>query len=242
MNKKVVSITLGVMCLILTIAIVVQYKTIQNANHIINISGANSELKAEVLNWKEKYDDAYSDLEKAEKKLETQRQQATQRGDKSSESEKELKIANSIIGTIDVAGKGIVVTVADNKNVTNDSISILDNISNYLIHDTDLLTLVNELKNAGAEAISINDERITNLTSITCDGNVILINGNKISSPFKIKAIGSQEALLGAIQRPGGFLAQLKKFGLVSSVTKQNKITIYKYNGIMDYKYMRNQK
>ena len=235
MNKKVVSVTLGVMCLILTIAIVVQYKTIQNANHIINISGANSELKAEVLNWKEKYDDAYSDLEKAEKKLETQRQQATQRGDKSSESEKELKIANSIIGTI-------VVTVADNKNVTNDSISILDNISNYLIHDTDLLTLVNELKNAGAEAISINDERITNLTSITCDGNVILINGNKISSPFKIKAIGSQEALLGAIQRPGGFLAQLKKFGLVSSVTKQNKITIYKYNGIMDYKYMRNQK
>lgn len=137
-------------------------------------------------------------------------------------------------------GKGIIITVADNKGVTSDTIGILDNISNYLIHDSDLLRLVNELKNAGAEAISINDERITNLTSITCDGNVILVNGNKISSPFIIKAIGSQEALLGAIQRPGGLLEkELEDYGLVSSVEKQNKITINKYNGIIDYKYIR---
>ena len=108
-----------------------------------------------------------------------------------------------------------------------------------MIHDTDLLTLVNELKNAGAEAISINDERIINTTSITCDGNVILVNGNKISSPFIIKAIGSQEALLGAIQRPGGFLEELERYGLVSGIEQKNEILIYKYNGIIDYKKLR---
>ena len=150
-----------------------------------------------------------------------------------------MKIANSIIGTTDVKGKGIIITVAGNKSVTSESIGILDSISNYLIHDTDLLTLVNELKNAGAEAISINSERITNSTSITCDGNVILINGNKVSSPFEIKVIGSQEALLGAIQRPGGFLEELENYGLVSSVKKQSNVTIDKYNGIIDLKYIR---
>ena len=239
MNKKVVSATLGIMCLLLTVAIIVQYKTIKNANSIIGSNGKNSELKSEVLIWKERYDEIYENLGKAEKELEKQREKASQRDTNSSKSEEELKRANAIIGTTDVKGRGIIITVADNANVTNETIGILDNISNYLIHDTDLLTLVNELKNAGAEAISINDERITNTTSITCDGNVVLINGNKIGSPFTIKAIGSPEALLGAIKRPGGPLEELEDYGLVSEIKTENNITIYKYNGIIDYKYLK---
>lgn len=241
MNKKVVSITLGAMCLILTIAIIVQYKTIQDSNKTIGITGSNSELKSEVLAWKEKYDEAYKHLAKAEKELENQRESASKKDSTSSESDRNLKIASAVIGNTDVEGKGIVITLADNKNVTSSSIGALDNISNYLIHDTDLLRMVNELKNAGAEAISINDERITNLTSINCDGNVVLINGNKVSSPFTIKVIGSQEALLGAMQRPGGLLDELEDYGLVSSVKSQNKVTIYKYNGVIDYRYVKNQ-
>lgn len=240
MNKKIVSATLGIMCLLLTVAIIVQYKTVEDASQIIGTDDVNSELKTEVLSWKEKYDEAYKELEDAEKKLETAREEASKDSGASSESERNLKIANAIIGTTDVTGSGIVITLADNQNVTSDSIGVLENISNYLIHDSDLLTLVNELKNAGAEAISINDERITNSTSITCDGNVVLINGNKVSSPFIIQAIGSQEALLGAIERPGGLLEILEQYGLVSSIQKQNKITIYKYSGIMNYQYIRN--
>ena len=241
MNKKVISFTLGIMFLILTIAIIVQYKTVKDASQIIGSDSVNSELKSEVLEWKQKYDQAYKELETVEKKLETERENASKKDTTSSENERNLKIANAIIGSTDVKGEGIIITVEDNKNVTSDSISILDSISNYLIHNTDLLRMVNELKNAGAEAISINDERITNFTSITCDGNVVLINGNKVSSPFVIKAIGSQEALLGAIERPGGFLTEeLQKYGLVSNIQKQNNIAISRYNGIIDYKYIRN--
>lgn len=235
MNKKVVSYVLGIMCFILTMAIIVQYKTIKNANQIVGNS-ANSELKTEVLKWKEKYEQTYLELTKSEKNLEGLRETASGKDNTSGQLQKELKTLNSLIGTVDVKGKGVVITVADNKNVTTETVGTLDNISNYLIHDADLLTLVNELKNAGAEAISVNDERIVNSSSITCDGNVILINGNKISSPFTIKVIGSQEAILGAIQRPGGFLELLNKYGLVTSVTKQNKVLIYKYNGVINLK------
>ena len=238
MNKKNAPLILGIMCFVLTIAIIVQYKTVKNANQIVGTTN-NSELKTEVLKWKEKYEETYAELTKAEKTLEEKRELSTNNDETSTELQKELKTLNSLIGTIDVKGKGIIITVADNKNVTSESIGIIDNISNYLIHDTDLLTLVNELKNAGAEAISINDERIINTTSITCDGNVILVNGNKISSPFIIKAIGSQEALLGAIQRPGGFLEELERYGLVSGIEQKNEILIYKYNGIIDYKKLR---
>lgn len=235
MNKKKVAIILGVMCFILTSAIIVQYKTVKNANKIAGTE-INSELKTEVLRWKERYEQIYSQLEVADKVLEQEIQKATNNGNISSELQRELKVLNSLIGTIDVHGKGIIITLADNNNVTTENVGVFDNINNYLIHDKDLLTIVNELKNAGAEAISINGERIINTTSITCDGNVILINDNKISSPFEIKAIGSQEALIGAIQRPGGYLEQqLQSYGLVKNIEKQDNITIYKYTGIIDY-------
>ena len=234
MKKTWIAAILGIMCFILTLAISVQYRTVKNANKVTGTS-VNSELKTEVLKGKEKYEQTYSELEKAEDRLEKSREIATTNNNTSSDLQKRLKTLNSLIGTIDVKGNGIIITVADNKNVTSESISALDNISNYLIHDKDLLVLVNELKNAGAEAISINGERIINTTSITCDGNVVLINGNKVSSPFEIKAIGSQESILGGIQRPGGKLEELYKYGLVTSVEKKNNITIYKYNGIIDY-------
>ena len=235
MNRKNVAISLGIMFFILTLLISVQYRTVKNANSITGTS-INSELKTEVLRWKEKYEEIYSVVEKMDEVLDVKREQATNNSDQSTKIQKELKTLNSLIGTIDVKGNGIVLIVSDNNNVTTDNVSILDNISNYLIHDKDLLMLVNELKNAGAEAISINGERIINTTSITCDGNVILINGNKISSPFEIKAIGSQEALIGALQRPGGYLEQqLESYGLVSSIEKRDDIIIHKYSGIINY-------
>lgn len=234
MKKDTIALILGMMCFILTLAIAVQYRTVKNANRVAGTS-VNSELKTEVLKWKEGYEEIYIELEKAEHRLEKTREVATNNSNTSSDLQKRLKTLNSLIGAIDVKGNGVVITVADNKNVTSESISVLDNISNYLIHDKDLLTLVNELKNAGAEAISINDERIINTTSITCDGNVVLINDNKVSSPFEIKAIGSPEAILGGIQRPGGKLEELYRYGLVTSVEKKENITIYKYTGIIDY-------
>lgn len=233
MSKKGIAISLGVMCLVLTIAIAIQCKTISDANKVTGIS-ANGELKTEVLRWKEKYEQAYEDLDKIEDILEEKRKLATSNDKTSLELQEELRKLNALIGTIDVSGEGVIITLADNSSVTNQTIGIFDNISNYLIHDSDLIMLVNELKNAGAEAISINDERIVNTSSITCDGGVILINGNKLSSPFTIKAIGSQALILGVIQRTGGFLEELYSYGLVASVVQEENVTIYKYNGIIE--------
>ena len=233
MKKRNIAITLGIMCIALTMAISVQYRTVRDANKVTG-SNINSELKTEVLRWKEKYEELYEDLDVLEKILEEKRTLATSNDKTSIKLQNELRTLNALIGTIDVSGEGVIINLADNSSVTNQTISIFDNISNYLIHDTDLIMLVNELKNAGAEAISINGERIVSTTSITCDGTVILINGNKISSPFTIKAIGSPSLILGAIQRAGGLLEELYAYGLVSNVSQEENITIYKYSGVIE--------
>ena len=234
-NKKVVAAVLGVMCFLLTLGIFVQIKTVKNNNSTVSNNYEENSLRAEVLKYKEKYDNKYKELEKAEEKLEQERESSTKNDGELQSKEEEITEGNKITGLTEVTGAGVIVTLTDSKKDISSSL----NPSDLIVHDLDVLSVINELKNAGAEAISINDERITNSTSITCDGNVVLVNGNKISSPFVIKAIGSQEALLGAIKRPGGFLEELEQYGLVSSVKKQSKITINKYSGIIDYKYIR---
>ena len=77
MNKKQISITLGIMCFILTMSIIVQIKTMNNASATVGQTLTENGLRDEVLKWKEKYDSVYSQLGQAENRLEKVRNIAT---------------------------------------------------------------------------------------------------------------------------------------------------------------------
>lgn len=239
MNKKQIAITLGIMCLILTMTIVIQVRTTNNANQVVSQTFTSNDLRDQVLKWKEKYDSAYSELQTAEETLEKVRQIASENTDGSTEKEEELKKNNILLGLTDVSGEGVIVTIKDNPNVTAESISVFDDIGKYLVHNGDLLGIVNELRNAGAEAISINDQRVVSTTSITCDGNVINVNGEKISSPFVIKAIGNSLYMYSALTRAGGTVENYNLSGIPTTVKTSDDITIKKYTGVLNSKYIK---
>lgn len=234
MNKKQIAITLGIMCLILTLGTVVQIKTIKGTSKIVSQDFADNELRDQVLRWKERYDTTYNNLQNAEEKLEEVRKTASANTEGSEEKEAELKKNNMLLGLTDVTGEGVVVTLKDNDAV--DSSKVLD-LSYLLVHDGDLLGIVSELKNGGAEAISINGERIVSTSSITCEGNVISINGEKVSSPFVIKAIG-KPTMYSALSRPGGTIEYLNS-RIIATIKQESDITIEKYNGVISAKYMK---
>ncbi len=200
------------------------------------ILGEN-ELRAEVLRYKERYDNIYRELEKSEKELEKERQSSTENNSELEEKETQIKQGNKMIGASDVTGPGVIITLNDSKL---DASKVL-NSSDLLIHDGDILSIINELKNAGAEAISINDQRLVPTSSIVCGGNIIEINGEKTGAPFIIKAIGLPE-LLSGLSRPGGYLQILKDATIEVDLKTSNKITIPKYSGVIAYKYMKNSK
>lgn len=108
--------------------------------------------------------------------------------------------------------------------------------SDLVVHNTDLLSIVNELKNAGAEAIEINGQRVIDNTAITCEGNIIMVNGERVGSPFTINAIGSPE-LLANINRPYGILDNLQSYNIKTTFKKEESITIQKYTGVLNYKF-----
>ena len=217
-NKIKISIVLGIMCFALTAGICIQIKTVKNSNSTVSQSYTENNLRAEVLKYKERYDNKIKDIEKIDKEL--------------SDAQEQIKVGNKILGLSEVKGPGVTITVKDSDvEATN-----LVDSSKYLVHDKDILDIVNELKNAGAEAISINNERIVPTTFIICGGNVININEEKIGSPFVIKAIGLPETLAN-LSRPDGTLARLKERKIKVELQKNNDITIPKYTGVFNFKY-----
>ena len=238
MKKRKVEIILGIVCAVLTFAICVQFKTIDAANSAVPQTFTENKLRDEVLKWKEKYDNAYSKLTKAEEILDQERKKEAEENTESSNIEAQLTLVNKLLGLTELKGKGIIITLSDNTNVPENAL----NLSAYLVHDGDIIETINELKNAGAEAISINGLRIVDSSGIMCDGNVIRINGEKIGAPYIIKAIGSPEWLGSSLGRIGGYLDQISSNGngVLVKIEKSNDITIPKYNGVYNFEYAKN--
>ncbi len=69
--------------------------------------------------------------------------------------------------------------------------------------------LLNELRNAGAEAIAIEDIRVVARTTISGVGGSLDIDGFRLADPIRIRAIGKPETLVGSLTRVGGIIAQL---------------------------------
>ena len=237
MEKKKIALTLGIMCAILVFAICIQVKTINNTNSFYSTSSTVNNLRDEVLRYKERYDNKYRELEEAETKLEKEREDTTGNNDELLNLEEQIKEGNKLLGLTEVTGEGVIVTLKDS-NATPTS-SIMD-ANDLVVHDMDVLSVINELKNAGAEAISINDQRLVTTSGIVCDGNVIQINGQKVGAPFEIKAIGLSEQL-AALSRPGGYLSVLQEYGIGAELVKSKNITIPKYAGSINFKYAQNQ-
>lgn len=233
-SKKGISVVLGMMCLALTIGICVQVRTVKNSNATVSQNYEENNLRAEVLRQKEKYDHKMKEIEKIDIELEKAREKATVNNSELENAESQIKQGNKLIGLTEVSGSGVIITLSDSK--TTDS-------SDPLVHDMDVLSVINELKNAGAEAISINDQRLIPSTAIICGGNIININGEKVGAPFTIKAIGQPETLAN-LSRPNGYLNTLKGYDIGTELKKSNNITIPKYNGVITYKYAKsvNQK
>lgn len=235
MNKKGVCLTLGIMCAVLTYGICMQMKTVTGFGVTAGRTSSQSELKEEILKTKERYDNLYNDLEHLNKQLEKERTNATQNNDELAKLEEQIKEMNKLLGLTDVSGKGVKIVLKDSSIQAS---NYFGDANDLVVHDKQILHVVNELFNAGAEAVSVNDIRIISTSAIECDGNVIKIGGEKVGSPFEIKAIGYQE-LLTNLNRTGGRLEQIQNNTMVEvTLTKENDIKIPKYTGTLKYNYI----
>lgn len=210
----------------LTLSITLQLKTISGVGNKSKVAALNSETRNTLLMQREKNEMLLKEVESKEEQLNKLRDKASKNSIKFEEKKNILNENKKKLGHTKISGKGIIIKLRDGNDSKN---NIKQDISQLIVHDSDIISIVNILRNAGAEAISVNDQRIVTTTPISCIGTVIKINEEKVGSPYMISAIGNQEYLESALTMPGGIIELLEQYGIDISVEKGNNIEIPAY-------------
>lgn len=129
-------------------------------------------------------------------------------------------------GFTDVKGPGVIITLDDAPVKQKDVI-----IDFQIIHDNDVKVILNELKKAGAQAISINGERITPVSEQVCAGPTIKVNNNRYAVPYVIQAIGDPQLLFDSVANCKQ-VADMLDFNIRVEIKQAKEIKIKKYSGI----------
>lgn len=169
----------------------------------------NKELTEELNTLQEqirKYEKSFASNEKDYKKLVEQAE--------------DLRL---LLGELKSEGKGIRITLQDGDY---DPKSL--NPNDYIVHESHVFKLMNELKISGAQAIAINGQRVMANSYIRCNGPVITIDGTQHPAPFVIEAVGDSETLMASLNLSGGVVDQLLNDNIVVSLEGNQKLTMPK--------------
>ncbi|MBQ6686597.1 MAG: DUF881 domain-containing protein [Firmicutes bacterium] len=131
----------------------------------------------------------------------------------------------TISGMTDLVGPGVEVVIDD----SNRDLTIWEDVNDVIVHDSDVLLILNDLLAAGAEAISLNGHRIVHTSAVSCGGYIVHVNGVPEAKPFRIQAIGDPAVLSAAMLAPnsyGSFIKDSVKF----QVTALDEVFIPAYS------------
>ena len=140
-----------------------------------------------------------------------------------------------ISGDCALVGPGVEVIIDD----SNRDLSIWEDVNDVIVHDSDVLLILNDLFAAGAEAVSLNGHRIVHTSAVSCGGYIVHVNGVPEAKPFRIQAIGDPAILSASMLAPnsyGAFIKDSVKF----QVTAMEEVYIPAYTdgNLTNYKYM----
>lgn len=138
-------------------------------------------------------------------------------------------------GLMALEGPGVIVTIDDSKITSKAG----DNQNLYIIHDDDLLKVINELRAAGAEALSVNGQRLVATSEIRCAGPTLSVNNVRSAPPYEIRAIGDTATLEGALKMRGGVVETLHVWGIQLDIKREENVTVPAYKGVSQFTYAR---
>ncbi len=194
----------------------------QLATGKINVILIQSEYQ-DAVNYHEKLRTDLASLgktqEELKQKLEAYEEKSSDTRSIMEELRNELIRNEKLLGYKEVRGSGYIVTMEDGAPVDGEAENSMDSWLR-IIHNEDMLKILNELRQNGAEAISINGQRVTETSEIYCSWAFISINGEKLPAPFVIKVIGDPEKLDAYVDSEFNQLRNMKNRGISVELEK----------------------
>lgn len=157
------------------------------------------DLRNELIEQEEKNNELYKELKASQRKLVQLEKSLSNEAETYHNLAEDAERFRIYLGKVAVKGEGVQITLEDGEYNPKE-----DNVNNYLVHEHHVFKVINELYVSGAQAISINGQRLAHNSYILCNGPVIEVDGYQHPAPFVITAIGDSEVLEGAINMNGG--------------------------------------
>ena len=170
-------------------------------NEIANLKEINNELRTRVKKYEradERQETIYSDMKM------------------------QLSEYGLLTGLTEAQGPGVVITIKDGIMGNNNQENRL-----RTFHDYDMRNLINEFRNCGVEAMSVNDYRIPSLSGVLCHGLFLKFQDQSVVyGPFKIYLLGDADTLKVTLLKEGSYLNTLKSRGIIVTLEKADNIIL----------------
>lgn len=231
MRIRIAHKSLFICSIILGIFMSLQLKTLNLENNGMTTSKRGEQLSIELKRLKDEEKELKHQIDSIKESIEEYKGINGNNALKS-----EIKEYEQLAGYTDVKGQGIEVSI----NPINDPISNKEiNLSDSIIYNYDLiLSIINKLNSAQANAISINEQRIIASTYFHLKDDGLYMNDNKITEPITIKAIGQADTLASALQIKYGIVWEIEKYyNYEIKIDKKDNLIINSSNQKMDIDY-----
>lgn len=213
-------VAIAMVCVVLGVMLVVQFRTTQDIRSTVPF---------------QRIEDLSQRLAQTEKERDVLLNQVNELRQTSTAeaASKESQLIKMGAGVVPLQGPGITVTIDDSKRPSKPG----ENPNLYLIHDDDILKVINELWAAGAEAMSINEQRLIATSEIRCAGPTLSVNNTRYSPPYEIRVIGEAQTLENALKMRGGVIETLQFWGIQVGIKQHETIKVPAYKGTFRFEY-----
>ena len=213
---------IALVCVLIGFMVAVQFRTAQDAKGSL-FQQRIEEISDRLLQTEHERDELSEELHKM------------QTAAASTDNQQDKDLLRYRAALVPLEGEGVIVRMDDSTKPAKAG----ENPNLYVIHDDDLLRVVNELRAAGAEAIAINGQRLTGTSEIRCAGPTLSVNNVRSSAPFEIRAIGDKKSLENALRMRGGVAETLGVWGIQLDIKASNDVYIPPYRGSIRQSYAR---
>ena len=213
---------IALVCVLIGFMVAVQFRTAQDAKGSLSQQRIE-EISDRLLQTEHERDELSEELHKM------------QTAAASTDNQQDKDLLRYRAALVPLEGEGVIVRMDDSTKPAKAG----ENPNLYVIHDDDLLRVVNELRAAGAEAIAINGQRLTGTSEIRCAGPTLSVNNVRSSAPFEIRAIGDKKSLEKALRMRGGVAETLGVWGIQLDIKASNDVYIPPYRGSIRQSYAR---
>lgn len=211
----------------------IQFKQDKNRTDIITMKSLYEEQK-NIDNENLEIERLGKTLVELEEKLKSY--QSKEYGDEDivSSLEEELEANKIAAGFKDLQGPGIRIHMKDSEQLGD-----AQDVMNFVIHNSDVLQIINDLRSGDAERIAINGSPVGWDSEIDCNGATIRVGNDIFAPPFIVEAIGDPQKLEGILNAPNSIVQLMKIWDIQIDIQQVDNITIRGINSTPTYKYLK---